>query len=400
MADTAYQYIESTGVIVPDTSTTLLTVQDEFKTVFGADLPVTPDTPQGVLITAETVARDAVIRNNAALANQINPNLAGGVFLDALCALTGLTRAPATRSVVTASLTGQPGTIIPEGVQARTGEGDLFESLGTVVLSGAGTATVEFRAIEYGPVAAAIGALNQIVSGVLGWETITNAAAATLGQDEQSDASLRQLRADTLALQGVALPEAITSAVSNVSGVRSLAFLENVANTTQSIEGISLVAHSIFVCVDGGSDEEVAAAILANKSLGCNFNGNTTVEVVEPVTEQAYDVIFERPEEVDILVRVTVSLEGTLIDPNTAIPAAVVAYANGEITGNKGFVVGGDVSPFEIGAAVDSTYPTVYVKKVEVAVDDMSPVYSTDDIPIAKDQVARTQTSAVTVVVV
>lgn len=400
MADSAYQYIDSTGVIVPDTSTTLLTVQGEFRAVFGADMPVTPDTPQGVLITGETVARDAVIRNNAAVANQINPNLAGGVFLDALCALTGLKRAAATRSVVTANLTGQPGTIIPEGVQARTGEGDLFESLATVVLNGSGSASVEFRAIEYGPVAAAIGALNQIVSGVLGWETITNPAAATLGQDEQSDASLRQLRADTLALQGVALPEAITSAVYNVSGVRSLAFLENVANTTQSIEGISLVAHSIFVCVDGGSDEEVAEAILANKSLGCNFNGNTTVQVVEPVTGQEYDVTFERPEEIDVLVRVTVSLEGTLIDPNTAIPAAVVAYADGEIPGEKGFVVGGDVSPFELGSAVNTAYPTVYVKKVEVAVDDMSPVYSTDDIPIAKDQVARTQTSAITVIVV
>lgn len=400
MADEAYQYIDATGVVVPDTSALLTTVQDEFKAVFGADLPVTPDTTQGVLITGETLARDAVVRNNAALANQINPNLAGGVFLDALCALTGLSRTRATRSVVTANLAGQPGTIIAQGSRAQTAAGAVFESLATVVLNGAGTASAEFRAIEFGPVPAAIGALNQIVDGVIGWETITNPAAATLGLAEQSDASLRQLRADTLALQNVALPESITSAVSAVANVRSLAFLENVANTTEVIEGISLVPHSIFVCVDGGSDQEVAAAILANKSLGCNFNGNTTVEVVEPVTGQAYDVIFERPEEIDILVRVTVSLDGTLIDPNTAIPAAVVAYANGEMPNEKGFVVGGDVSPFEIGAAVNSAYPTVYVKKVEVALDEMSPAYSTNDIPIAKDQVARTQTGNVTVVVV
>lgn len=91
-----YGYVTSTGVIVPDTSTTLDQVRSEYRAAFGDDLDTSAETPQGVLITAETESRDAVARNNADLANQINPNLAGGVFLDAIWQLTGGQRVRAT----------------------------------------------------------------------------------------------------------------------------------------------------------------------------------------------------------------------------------------------------------------------------------------------------------------
>src|ERR1700710_494692 len=96
-----YEYLTQNGVIVADTAALLADTQGEYQSVFGADLIVTPDTPQGVLIAAETLARTEVVNNNAALANQINPNIAGGVFLDAIMALTGMQRAVATQTVVT-----------------------------------------------------------------------------------------------------------------------------------------------------------------------------------------------------------------------------------------------------------------------------------------------------------
>ena len=49
MAD-YYDYITNRGVIVPDTSTVLSDVENEFKSVFGNDLDVSPETVQGRLI--------------------------------------------------------------------------------------------------------------------------------------------------------------------------------------------------------------------------------------------------------------------------------------------------------------------------------------------------------------
>ena len=511
MADPApYQYLDATGVVVADTSSLLAETQSEYRTVFGADLVVTPDTPQGVLITAETLARTEVVKNNAALANQINPNVAGGVFLDAIMALTGMQRTPATKTVVPeVTLSGVAGTVISAGTQAKTAAGDLFVSLSTVTLSGAGSASVDFASVEYGPIPCGAGDLDAVVSSVLGWETVTNPTAGTPGAATQSDQAARALRQNTLAFQGVALAEAVTSALCATEGVRSLSFLENYnsapqgmlvsiaggstlagqiwgmtttgvvvvgtdpmdfARSAQSLpivnpwpvaafsttgevtlsglatqgggdwpstltagqvvlvkdqstasenglwlaasgawtrdaydadgstilgsnSGISLIKNSIYACVDGGSDTDVAAALLENKSSGCAWNGGTTVNLVEPSSGQTYAVQFDRPNVVGVLVKVTTS------NGNAAnITQAILDYAAGKIDGLAGFVVGADVSPFEIAGAVMAESPGYYISKVEVSLT--SPIsYSTSAIAVGADEIAATQFSYITVVV-
>ena len=402
-----YQYLDTTGVIVPQTSGLLADVQTEYQSVFGADLIVTPDTPQGVLITAETLARTEVVNNNAALANQINPNIAGGVFLDAILALTGMQRTVATPTVVTnVTLSGVAGTVIAAGSLASTSAGDQFQSVSTVTLGSGGTAIVNFQSVATGAIPCAGSALSIVVSSILGWETVTNnpsgspASATTLGSTTQSDQAARALRQNTLAFQGVSLAEAITSALYATEGVSSLIFQENVAASTQTINGISMVAHSIYTCVDGGTDLAVATALLENKSSGCAWNGGTTVSVVEPASGQTYSVAFDRPTPVGILIQVT-SPNGN----SANIIQSILDYANGliEITGTNGvssnvpgFVVGSNVSPFEIAAAIVSENPGIYVSQVQISLT--SPVtYSTNVIEIGVNQQAYTEASYITV---
>lgn len=394
MASDPYQYINGTGLIVADTSSLLSDVQTEYQAVFGADLVVTPDTPQGVLITAETVARAEVVNNNAAVANQINPNIAGGIFLDAILWLTGMQRATASQTEVPGvSLTGVPGTVVPSGSLAATAAGDQFLSLNTVTISAGGTASVDFASVVAGPVPCTTNTLTTVVSNVLGWETVTNPTAGTLGSTTQTDQQARALRQNTLAFQGVSLAEAITSALYNVPGVLSLTFQENVAATTQTINGISMVGHSIYACIEGGLDTDVAAALLENKSSGCAWNGGTTVNVVEPASGQTYGVSFDRPTPVGILVQIT-----TTNGNAAALTQSVLDYANGNINGYAGFTVGADVSPFEIVAAVLTENVGVYISQVEISLT--SPiVYSTNVIAIGVNQIAHTQQSFVSVIV-
>lgn len=381
MAD--YQYLNNTGVVVPDTSDILTTVQNEFRTAFGNDLVVDPSTPQGVLITAETLARDAVVRNNAALANQINPNVAGGTFLDAIWALTGGQRTKATRSTVTATIAGVPGSIVPAGARASVGAGgDEFELISTVVIGSTGSVNGFFQSVEFGPIAAPVGALASIVTPVLGWETVSNSAAALLGTATQSDVAARRARRNTLALQGVSLPEAITSAVYATEGVKSLSFRENVTSAAATIDGVLMDPHSIYVCVDGGTDQDIAAALLQNKSLGAGWNGSVTVNVTEQASGQVYTVKFDRPTEITILAKVYVRVGAVTGDPAAIVRDSVMQYVNGEMDGEDGWTVGTDASPFELAAAINSGAPGLFVTKVELA-EQSTGVYSTDTISIA-----------------
>lgn len=383
-----YSYIDSTGVIVPDVSDILALVQAEWFGIFGPDLIVTPDTIQGVLIVGEVAARIATIQNNAALANQINPNLAGGIFLDAICALTGLQRTASTPTTVTATLSGIAGTIIPAGTRAQTQANDVFQTTGANIIGGGGTVTASLQSVVFGPIPCEIGALTQIVDGVLGWETVYNSTAAVPGLNQQSDQSLRAQRKITLASQGVALPEAIVSALYQVPGVTSLTFQENTAATTQTINGISMVSHSIYSCVEGGTDTDVATALLKNKSLGAAFVGSTTVNVLEPYSGQTYVVKFDRPTPVPFLVRATVTNTDLLIDATTAVKQAITDYANGLLEGQPGLIVGQDVSSFELAGAINIEFPSIYVSKVETSIDGGT-TYLTTPIAIAVNQIAQ-----------
>ena len=396
MAD--FQYLNSQGVIVPDTAAIRADVEAEWRAAFGADLVTTPETPQGVIITLQTEERDAIARNNAALANQINPDIAGGVFLDALLSFTGGVRRAATRSTLAGVVfSGVPGTNIPAGSQAIvSGTGEVFATDNPLVIGAGGTVTGSMTAVNAGAIQVPIAGLDTVASAVLGWETVTNPASAVPGAPEQSDVAARALRRQTLALQTVSTTEAIVSRVMAIPEVRSMSFRENTAATTQTIDGISMVAHSIYACVQGGSDADVARALYDTKTVGAAYNGVTTVNVTDPFSGQITPVKFDRPTEIPILVRVTV--RNTPLDVQTLVRDAIMDYYNGDLEGGMGLTVGANVYPFEFSGACNQIEPSIVVTNVELSTDGTT--WSSAPLTVALDEVATLQRSSITVNVV
>lgn len=398
-----YNYIQNTGVILVDTADILTQVQNEYKALFGQNLNVDPSTPQGMLITAESLGRDGVAQNNATLANQINPNIAGGQFLFAIGMLTNSPPQPATFTRIPAVLlTGVPGTFIPAGSEAQLNTtGEIFASLANVTLDVTGEGQSDFQALVAGAVPVPVGTLTIIVQGgVDGWETVYNDQVGIVGQTAQSDEQYRLYRRETLGLQGKSVSESVISRVRAVPGVLGKpSYLENVSNTTQIISGITLVAHSIYVCVDGGSDDDVANALRTAKTAGANYNGSTVVTQIDPATGQVYTVKFDRPTSVPILVQVTILSNPLISDPTNIIKAAILDYANGLLNNEAGLAVGISVSPFELAGAINQEAPTIFVKKVEVSYGTGPVNYVTTTLPIALNERASILASAINVVI-
>lgn len=401
MATSVYTFIDNTGAILADTSTLKTTIEGEWQTAFGSDLSVSSDTPQGHMIAAETTARVSVANNNATLANQINPNFAGGIFLDAICAFLGLAREPATFTVAPATLSGQPLTIIPAGVQARGAvSGNLFASTSQIQLDVSGNGTVNFICLVSGPVQCPENDLS-VVTSVLGWETIANGSATSIGQLEQTDDSLRALRNQTLALQGISTPEAQASSLAAVPGVLSFKYQENYENTTQVKNGITLKPNSVWACVDGGDPNAIALSLFTNKTDGAAWNGAVTVPVTEPITGGVYDIQFDITTELPILCRVTCRQGTSTEDLTSAVPAAILAYQAGKVNGQPGFVTGLNASPFEIALACGAEIEGVNIAKVEIAkLSDGIAGYSTNEIPILWTQKATITFSQIQVVII
>ena len=398
-----YDEIIATGVIVPNTSEILTEVQTEFKDTFGNDLVVTENTPQGVLIAANVAARSNFLRNNAALANQFNPNISGGVFLDAMWAGTAGYRSPESYSSANVNVAGVAATIIPEGSILENANGDQFSLTGVITLNGEGTGSGVFQSLVGGPIGAPAGTLTNIINGVLGWETATNPDDATLGALTQSDASARTLRKTTLALQGSSTAEAIISAVTFLTS-KSMSFRENITGAPLVVDGINMLANSIYCCVDGGNDVDVAKTISDTKAGGTNYtNGASALPVSEDITDpfsgQTVAVKFDRPDLKLILITVYVLSSTATVDPTDSVKDAILLYAAGELEGEPGFAVGANISPFEISGAINQAVPNLFIKNVTIGISGGDPQAPTE-IELELWEQGYTNNTAITVTMV
>jgi hypothetical protein len=399
MAD--YEYITDTGSILPDTSTVLTEVQNAWKAAYGSDLVVTSDTPQGVMIAMETEARITFLQNNADLANQFNPNYSGGIYVDAICALTGIERTKQTYSSVDIDMTGESGSLVPTSVTVEDDNGFLWSPVTATILT-TGTVTTEFKCKTPGAIAAPAGSITQIMNGVPGLETVNNPDDAILGATTQGDMPLKLYRKDTIAANGSQTGPAVTSGLYLTANVRSVKYRENFYNTVRVVDGVTMQPKTIYVCVDGGTDDDIAATLTDKKGAGCGYSNGTgtpvSVEYTAEYSGQVFEILFDRPIEIPILIKVTVKVLSPSGDTVQVIKDAIMNYVNGLDNGQPGFKVGESVSSFELSGAISRAAPGLYIVKVETTKEAVIN-YSTDEILIAIYQLATTDEDSISVVI-
>lgn len=399
-----YEYINDTGVVIPDTSVLRTQVETEFKNAFGNDLITDGFTPQGVLINGETFARDTLVRNNAVLANQINPNTAGGIFLDAIGALTGTERDDEKFSTVLMDYAGAPFAAFTPAVIFEDAGGNEFSPAANVTLNSAGTATGIAIARKAGPINVNANTVTIIKNGAIGLETVSNSAPSTLGSLTQSDEQFRVKRRQIIGKLGTGNILQVISSVRSLLNVTSAELVENYNSDIEIIDGITMQPHSIYLCVDGGAAIDIAATMATKKGPGCGFtNGASSVPVsvlyTNPYTGQVYTVLFDRPDLIPILVRVTVSLGSFAINAVDIIKNAILDYANGSLGGESGLKIGVAVTPFELAGAINIRAQGVFVRNVEIA-KVSAPIYSNAPIPIEKFERATISESSIIVNIV
>lgn len=401
-----YNYITDTGVIVPDTSVTLAEVQSEFRAALGQDLNLDPNTPQGQLITAEVGARNSVLRNNAELANQLNPNRATGVHLRDIGQLMGINDTPVVRSVcLNCVVTGSPNTLFPVGSRAVNRDGAAFLSIQDIILDGQGKGTVNFQSELPGAIQAPVNSLIP-AQPVPGWSEVRNPTDAIVGSDSMTDYQFRVYRQNALARQSNNAARSLHSKISEVFGVRSVLVRENDESTAAVIDGVQMEPNSVWVCVndDGGLSSDIARAMLRAKPPGCklthSLNGSGTPEtipVIDEITGQQYTMRFTRSIPLPVYLRMYVRSNGNMSNLNASVVDAVLDYAAGNIDNEQGLVVGADVSPFTISGSVVSEIPGTFVRLCEVSLDNQS--WQTTQIDVAAWQRATLPRGNITVIV-
>lgn len=335
----------------------LLQLNTELKAIFGENFNLEPESPDGQVsgIVSESYANLWEIAEDAYQA--FNPSGATGVALSNLVQINGIRRQAATPSTVDLTLTGTNATVIPAGSLVSTSDTQVQFATNADATIVAGVASVEATALLTGPIEATAGTVTVIDTPITGWDSVTNAADAVLGTNEETDAELRARRERSIARDATSIIDSIVAEVLAVPGVTALTVLENDTNAT--VNGIP--PYNTYVIVRGGDDDAIGQAIFVKKTIGSPTFGTTTVQVPDSQGIN-HPINFSRPTERDIYVTVTLVKDSDYpSDGDDQIKQAIVDYANGILVAGRGFGLGDDVIYSELYTpinTVDGQYVT------------------------------------------
>lgn len=318
------------GFVAPPESAILTGVLADTSAAFGGNMNQALNTPQGQQASSLT----AIIANCYALfllyTNLVDPALSSGRMQDAIGYIYFLIRKPAQPTVVTATCSGAPGTLIPFGSLAQDANGNLYASLANATIGGGGTVSIEFECTVSGPLVCPAGALNAIYQAIPGWDTVTNPSDGEVGNNAETPAEFELRRQQSVSQNSMGPAPAVQAAVLGVAGVLDAYTFDNSTSSPVTIQGQTIDANSLYCCAAGGVSQDVAQAIWTRKGAGCAYTGNTTETVEDTnsgytVPYPSYSVTFQRPTDLSVFFLVTLRNSSLVpADALTMVQAAVL----------------------------------------------------------------------------
>jgi uncharacterized phage protein gp47/JayE len=300
--------------------------------IFGSDIDLSPESPDGQLLGVFAEALADLDDLAEAVYNGRSPAGARGASLARLVRLNGLTKKAAQFSTATVTLGGSPGAVIPIGalVTSSIDPTVVFETTGANTIGGGGTIAAAMRATVSGPLRAPAGTLTIVTTVVSGWTSAVNGSDAAVGNDDESDPTLRLRREASVALPSQGIIDGLYAALVQDADVTRAKVYEN---PTDVPDANGLPRHSINVIVQGGDPVDIANSIWLKKSVGVTQVGavSQTITDIQGIT---HTMRFDRPVDAPIWITIVTAATPVLgMDTKAAIADAIVAWglANSDI---------------------------------------------------------------------
>jgi len=320
------------GIKADDTATVRQSLVEAWQEVFSdenATINTEAESPAGQIIDSQAVLVTAKDSELVELMNQFDPRKADGIFQEALAAIYFLTRKTAQPTVVECVCTGLQGTTIPAGSMIQNDDGYKLTSVGAVTIPASGSINVEFQTVDVGAIPIPANSCNKIITVIAGWDTVSNTNAGVVGQLEESRTALETRRALSVAKNSHGSRLSLQGSIASIDGVLDCLVLENKSNASVTIQGVSLISHSVAICVYGGTDEAIAEMIYNKLDAGCGTNGGTTVVYTsEDGVPNSYQIVRPTPTNlyVEVTINETATTPATIMDD---IKNAIVNDFNG-----------------------------------------------------------------------
>lgn len=395
--------ITESGVTVPDVADILSGRLTDINSAMGSGASTSLSSPQGQISQSDTEIIAQVYDKLLCLFNQMNPDYATGRWQDGIGRVYFMDRISAQGTVVTAQCIGLVGTVIPAGSTAIDVNGYIYETTDDATIGSTGTVDVQFTCQTTGPIVCGSGELNQIYRAVSGWDSINNDSAGVVGVDIESRIAFETRRKQSVSRSSRNQDGSTLAALLATTNVLDAYVWSNrtASSVTKGATNVSVLAHSVWICVYGGADADVAEAIFNTYNPGCNFNGDTTYTVYDSENYDSpypeYDMQWQKATATPVYFKVT--LDSSLNPPSditSQVQTMVQTVFNGSYDGIAKARIGATINAGKYYAPVISISPdSVGILSLEVSLDGVT---FTPSVTMGIDQVPTIQASDITVV--
>ena len=258
-------------------------ISDEVIAVYGADLDISPEMPLGELIGIMAAQLANTDEHLARVSNGFSILRSAGQQTQALSENFGIAQRVGRRAVITLSLAGVPGIVIPAGSIAETPDGVQFYLSDPVTLDSNGLAmgATAFSNV-IADVRVPVGVVIRIATGVAGWHSVVNTSVSSGGIASETGGRFRRRYQDTIdGLSRSGSVREIRAAVLN-AGIAQCRVEVNDGSTGADIitQGITIPENSFVVIAQAPASQyaTVAAAIRSRKPPGFPTAGSVMID--------------------------------------------------------------------------------------------------------------------------
>lgn len=280
--------ISDSGINIPDTADVLSGRLTDIINALPGGASESLTSPQGQIAITDTAIIAQVYSDLARIVNQVNPDFAQGRFQDGIGRIYFIDRIAATRTTVTAQITGAYGTVLPAGTKAVDVKNRTYSLVNSVTIPASGRIDAVFACDTTGAITCGAGELNRIYTAVSGWDSVNNQYAGVLGAPVESRVSFEARRRESVARNSRNQDGSTRAALLEVSGVTDAYVWSNRKGESVVVDGVTIAPHSLYVSVYGGEDKDIAEALFNTCNPGCNMNGEKEFTV--------YDETYDKPQ--------------------------------------------------------------------------------------------------------
>lgn len=284
--------LDASGLTVSTTAEIVLALTLAFQSIYGSQINVGPNSPDGQLIAILAQAIQDNLQLLVQVYNSFGIDSAFGTTLDQRVGISGIIRNQGTYTTCFVAVTATAALTIPgqDVLDANPGAsvftvadqaGNQFQLVTTHVFIGAGSASLQFVSVVIGQIETTPNTIQTIVTVTPGISGVNNPSTSSdvEGLPEETDPQLKIRQANSYFLQAQAPADAIRAAILNIPAADAY-----VAENDTASDDLGVPAHGMWVIVNpgGATNQQIGTAIYKKKNPGSALVGAQSYAVLRP----------------------------------------------------------------------------------------------------------------------